>query len=89
MQLMRIRGSISRGLAFFIMLTLVGCIDLKQSVEISDGSASYQMEMRMSAALAQLNAENLGKFCESNDDFQLEVSGGLLEQSSSPTRAKI
>ena len=31
----------------------------------------------MSAALAQLNAENLGKFCESNDEFQLEVSGGL------------
>ena len=31
----------------------------------------------MSAALAQLNAENLGKFGESNDDFQLEVSGGL------------
>ena len=77
MQLMRIRGSVSRGLALFIMLTLVGCIDLKQSIEISDGSASYQMEMRMSAALAQLNAENLGKFCESNDEFQLEVSGGL------------
>ena len=31
----------------------------------------------MSAALARLNAENLGKICESNDEFQLEVSGGL------------
>ena len=51
-----------------LMLTLVACIDLKQSIEISDGSASYQMEMRI-AALAQLNAENLGKFCESNDDY--------------------
>ena len=31
----------------------------------------------MNAALAQLDAENLGKFCESNDDLQVEVSGSL------------
>ena len=31
----------------------------------------------MSAALAQLDAENLGTFCESNDDLQVAVSGSL------------
>lgn len=64
-------------IALTMMVTLVGCIDLKQSIEIGDGLASYQMEMRMSAALAQLDAENLGTFCESNDDLQLEASGSL------------
>ena len=67
----------AKGLALTMMLTLVACIDLKQSIEISDGFASYQMETRMNAALAQLDAENLGKFCESNDDLRVEVSGRL------------
>ena len=64
-------------IALTIMVTLVGCVDLKQSIEIGDGVASYQLEMRVSAALAQLDAENLGTFCESNDDLQIEVSGSL------------
>ncbi len=64
-------------IALTIMVTLVGCVDLKQSIEIGDGVASYQMEMRVSAALAQLDAENLSTFCESNDDLQIEVSGSL------------
>lgn len=66
-----------KGIALTMMVTLVGCVDLKQSIEIGDGVASYQMEMRVSAALAQLDAENLGTFCESNDDLQVEVSGNL------------
>ena len=66
-----------KGIALTMMVTLVGCVDLKQSIEIGDGVASYQMEMRVSAALAQLDAENLGTFCESNDDLQIEVSGSL------------
>ena len=66
-----------KGIALTVMVTLVGCVDLKQSIEIGDGVASYQLEMRVSAALAQLDAENLGTFCESNDDLQLEVSGSL------------
>ena len=66
-----------KGIALTIMVTLVGCVDLKQSIEIGDGVASYQMEMRVSAALAQLDAENLSTFCESNDDLQIEVSGSL------------
>ncbi len=64
-------------IALTIMVTLVGCVDLKQSIEIGDGVASYQMEMRVSAALAQLDAENFSTFCESNDDLQIEVSGSL------------
>ena len=64
-------------IALTIMVTLVGCVDLKQSIEIGDGVASYQMEMRVSAALAQMDAENLSTFCESNDDLQIEVSGSL------------
>ncbi|HBX26188.1 MAG TPA: hypothetical protein DEF72_02020, partial [Gammaproteobacteria bacterium] len=48
---------------------------LKQSIEISDGLASYQMEIRMNAALAQLETENLSKFCESRDDLRIKVSG--------------
>lgn len=67
----------AKGLALAMMLTLVACIDLKQSIEIGDGLASYQMEIRMNVALAQLDAENLGKFCESNDDLRVEVSGKL------------
>ena len=55
-----------KGIALTMMVTLVGCVDLKQSIEIGDG-----------VALAQLDAENLGTFCESNDDLQLEVSGSL------------
>jgi hypothetical protein len=66
-----------KSIALAMMVTLVGCVDLKQSIEIGDGVASYQMEMRMSAALAQLDAENLGTFCESNDDLQVAVSGSL------------
>ena len=66
-----------KGIALSMMVTLVGCVDLKQSIEIGDGVASYQLEMRVSAALAQLDAENLGTFCESNDDLQVEVSGSL------------
>ena len=66
-----------KGIALSMMVTLVGCVDLKQSIEIGDGVASYQMEMRVSAALAQLDAENLSTFCESNDDLQIEVSGSL------------
>ena len=66
-----------KGIALTMMVTLVGCVDLKQSIEIGDGVASYQMEMRVSAALAQLDAENLSTFCESNDDLQIEVSGSL------------
>ena len=66
-----------KGIALTMMVTLVGCVDLKQSIEIGDGVASYQLEMRVSAALAQLDAENLGTFCESNDDLQVEVSGSL------------
>ncbi|MBE58595.1 MAG: hypothetical protein CMD66_04200 [Gammaproteobacteria bacterium] len=77
MQLTQICLAAAKGLALTTVLTLVACIDLKQSIEISDGFASYQMEMRMNAALAQLDAENLGKFCESNDDLRLEVSGRL------------
>ena len=64
-------------IALTTLVTLVGCVDLKQSLEIGDGVASYQMEMRVSATLAQLDAENLGTFCESNDDLQVEVSGSL------------
>ena len=67
----------AKGLALTMMLTLVACIDLKQSIEIGDGLASYQMEMRMNATLAQLDTENLGKFCESNEDLRVEVSGAL------------
>ena len=77
MRLTQICAIAIKGIALTMMVTLVGCVDLKQSVEIGDGMASYQMEMRMSAALAQLNAENLGSFCESNDDLQVEVSGSL------------
>ena len=77
MRLTQICAIAIKGIALTMMVTLVGCVDLKQSVEIGDGVASYQMEMRMSAALAQLNAENLGSFCESNDDLQVEVSGSL------------
>ena len=77
MQLTQICLVAAKGLALILMFTLVACIDLKQSIEISDGFASYQMETRMNAALAQLDAENLGKFCESNDDLQVEVSGSL------------
>ena len=66
-----------KGIALSMMVTLVGCVDLKQSIEIGNGVASYQLEMRVSAALAQLDAENLGTFCESNDDLQVEVSGSL------------
>ena len=66
-----------KGIALTTMVTLVGCVDLKQSIEIGGGVASYQIEMRVSAALAQLDAENLGTFCESNDDLQVEVSGSL------------
>ena len=77
MQLTQICLVAAKGLALILMVTLVACIDLKQSIEISDGFASYQMETRMNAALAQLDAENLGKFCESNDDLQVEVSGRL------------
>ena len=77
MRLTQICAIAITGIALTMMVTLVGCVDLKQSVEIGDGVASYQMEMRMSAALAQLDAENLGTFCESNDDLQVEVSGSL------------
>ena len=77
MRLTQICAIAIKGIALTMMVTLVGCVDLKQSVEIGDGVASYQMEMRMSAALAQLDAENLGTFCESNDDLQVEVSGNL------------
>lgn len=77
MRLTQICAIAIKGIALTMMVTLVGCVDLKQSVEIGDDVASYQMEMRMSAALAQLNAENLGSFCESNDDLQVEVSGSL------------
>ena len=66
-----------KGIALTTMVTLVGCVDLKQSIEIGGGVASYQIKMRVSAALAQLDAENLGTFCESNDDLQVEVSGSL------------
>jgi len=64
MRLIQICAIAIKGIALTMTLMLVGCIDLKQSIEISDGVASYQMEMRMSAALAQLDAENLGKFCD-------------------------
>ena len=77
MRLTQICAIAIKGIALTMTLMLVGCMDLKQSIEISDGVASYQMEMRMSAALAQLDAENLGKFCESNDDLRVEVSGSL------------
>jgi hypothetical protein len=77
MRLTQICAIAIKGIALTMMATLVGCVDLKQSVEMGDGVASYQMEMRMSAALAQLNAEKLGSFCESNDDLQVEVSGSL------------
>jgi len=77
MRLTQICAIAIKGIALTMTLMLVGCIDLKQSIEIGDGVASYQMEMRMSAALAQLDAENLGKFCESNDDLRVEVSGSL------------
>lgn len=75
MQVIGIRFVAARGLALTMMLTLGACIDLKQSIEISDGLASYQMEIRMNAALAQLEAENLSKFCESRDDLRIKVSG--------------
>ena len=77
MRLTQICAIAIKGIALTMMATLVGCVDLKQAVEIGDGVASYQMEMRMSAALAQLDAENLDTFCESNDDLQVEVSGSL------------
>lgn len=77
MQLTQIFAVTARGIAFTTMLALVGCIDLKQSIEIGDGVASYQMDMRVSAAIAQLDAENLSKFCESNEDLRVEVSGSL------------
>ena len=77
MQLTQIFAVTARGIAFTTMLALVGCIDLKQSIEIGDGLASYQMDMRVSAAIAQLDAENLSKFCESNEDLRVEVSGSL------------
>ena len=54
-----------------MIVTLVGCVDLNQSIEIGDGVASYQMEIRMSAALAQLDAENLDTFCASNDNLKV------------------
>ena len=75
MQVIGIRFVAARGLALTMMLTLGACIDLKQSIEISDGLASYQMEIRMNAALAQLETENLSKFCESRDDLRIKVSG--------------
>tara|TARA_B100000900_G_scaffold407115_1_gene419273 strand:+ start:932 stop:1591 length:660 start_codon:yes stop_codon:yes gene_type:complete len=75
MQVIGIRFVAVRGLALTMMLTLGACIDLKQSIEISDGLASYQMEIRTNAALAQLEAENLSKFCESRDDLRIKVSG--------------
>ena len=77
MQLTQTCAIAIKGIALTMMVTLVGCVDLKQSIEIGDGVASYQMEMRVSAALAQLDAENLSTFCESNDDLQIEVSGSL------------
>ena len=77
MRLTQICAIAIKGIALTMMVTLVGCVDLKQAVEIGDGVASYQMEMRMSSAHAQLYAENLGSFCESNDDLQVEVSGSL------------
>ena len=55
MQLTQICLVAAKGLALTMMLTLVACIDLKQSIEISDGFATYQMETRMNAALAQLD----------------------------------
>ena len=77
MQLTGIRFAAARGLALTMLFTLVACIDLKQSIEINDGLATYRMEMRMNATLAQLDADNLSKFCESHDDLRVEVSGGL------------
>jgi len=77
MRFTQICAVVVKSVVLTIAVTLVGCVDLKQSIEIGDGVASYQMEMRMSAALAQLDAENLGTFCESNDDLQIEVSGSL------------
>ena len=74
-QLTGISFEAARGLALTMMFTLAACIDLKQSIEISDGLASYQMEIRMNAALAQLETENLSKFCESRDDLRIKVSG--------------
>ena len=76
MQLTQICAIAIKSIVLTMMVTLVGCVDLKQSIEIGDGVASYQMEMRM-GALAQLDAENLGTFCESNDDLQVAVSGSL------------
>ena len=77
MQLTQMCAITIKSIVLTVMVTLVGCVDLKQSIEIGDGVASYQMEMRMSAALAQLDAENLDTFCESNDDLQVAVSGSL------------
>ena len=77
MQLTQMCAIAIKSIALTMMVTLVGCVDLKQSIEIGDGVASYQMEMRMSAALAQLDAENLDTFCESNDDLRVAVSGSL------------
>ena len=77
MQLTHFISKATKGLSLILTLALVGCIDLKQSIEIDADSASYQMELRMSAALAQLDAENLGQFCESNEDLKVEVSGNL------------
>ena len=77
MQLTYFISKATKGLSLILTLALVGCIDLKQSIEIDADSASYQMELRMSAALAQLDAENLGQFCESNEDLKVEVSGNL------------
>ena len=60
MRFTQICAVVVKSVGLTIAVTLVGCVDLKQSIEIGDGVASYQMEMRMSAALAQLDAENLG-----------------------------
>lgn len=53
MQLIGIRFAAARGLALNMLFTLVACIDLKQSIEINDDLATYRMEMRMNATLAQ------------------------------------
>ena len=77
MQLTRISLKAARGLALTMMFTLAACIDLKQSIEISDGLVSYEMEMRMNSALAQLDVENIAEFCDSHDEMRVEVSGEL------------
>ena len=76
-QLTGIRFAAARGLALTMLFTLVACVDLKQSIEINDGLATYRMEMRMNSTLAQIDAENLSKFCKSHNDLRVEVSGGL------------